>query len=373
VSPLLVNYNEAAAAAAGGPAINHPFRVCISPALSMNRLVWPARHAVYSGSATSGLPMGARLQLTSSWYNANINSFDPIDRAVVTAMYANGVIVADLANGGLWLEGVNDQRWTIGELQALAGIPDSAFQVLDTIKPPVSFTGPTTGTVGVGQTFTLQYLIAGDSNFSSSLYINVSSDGGNTWTSNNLSSGWFQVNDTHRGPFTLTFTPPAAGTYLLQVNYGGNEWIAPPMITFTATSPSTMTSAAMAMPATTGATSSLAMAALPENGGAQGGPASPLAMTASAEDGGTQGSLTTTLGTGGFQPTSNHPHSTLGHRSGRGHKHSVVTPPHFSLHAVQPRNGSVRTAQVRLPRSLPSLAALGVENSSQIVDPGPDV
>ena len=34
VSPLLVNYSEAALAAAGGPAIDHPFRICISPGLA---------------------------------------------------------------------------------------------------------------------------------------------------------------------------------------------------------------------------------------------------------------------------------------------------------------------------------------------------
>ena len=53
ILPLLVRYDEAARGE-----IKHPFRVCISPGLSRNRLVWPARHAVYSGSATTGLPMG---------------------------------------------------------------------------------------------------------------------------------------------------------------------------------------------------------------------------------------------------------------------------------------------------------------------------
>ena len=111
VSPLLVNYGEAASAAAGGPAIDHPFRIAISPGLSMNAFVWPAPRSLfrlgYLGSAH-----GARLQLSQSWYNANINSFDPIDQAVVTALYNYGGIVADLAGGGLWLEGVNDRRWT---------------------------------------------------------------------------------------------------------------------------------------------------------------------------------------------------------------------------------------------------------------------
>ena len=117
--------------------------------------------------------MGSRLQLTQAWYDANINSFDPIDRAVVTAMYQYGVIVADLTGGGMWLEGINDQRWTTSELSALGSIPDSAFQVLNTIQSPVSFTGPTSGQVGVPQTYNLQYLISGDSNFQSSLYISV--------------------------------------------------------------------------------------------------------------------------------------------------------------------------------------------------------
>ena len=200
--------------------------------------------------------------LSQAWYNANINSFDPIDQAVVTAMYQYGVIVADLADGGLWLEGSNDQRWTTSELSALAAIPDSAFQVLDTIQSPVSFTGPTSGAVGVAQSYTLKYLISGDSNYSTSLYINVSSDGGKTWTTKGLSSGWFGLSDSNPGPFAFTFTPPAAGTYLLAINYGGNDWILPADITFTA-SASTKQEVTLAPPSQT---ISLAMTALPAGG-----------------------------------------------------------------------------------------------------------
>ena len=185
--------------------------------------------------------MGARLRLSQAWYDANKNSFNPIDRAVVDAMRNYGLIVADIADGGLWVEGVNDQRWTMNDLfgtPSLSTIPASAFEVLDAIKPPVSFTGPTSGQVNVPHTYTLQYLIPNDSNFSTSLYINVSSDGGTTWNTNGLSTMWFGLTISNRGPFTFTFTPQAAGTYRLRIDYGGNNWMAPPMINFTATTTS---------------------------------------------------------------------------------------------------------------------------------------
>jgi PKD repeat protein len=258
VSPLLVNYSEAALAAAGGPAIDHPFRICISPALSMNAFVWPARHGVYSGSPTTGLPMGARLQLSQSWYNANINSFDPIDRAIVTAMYQYGLIVADLAGGGMWLEGTNDQRFTTSELHALGNIPVSAFQVLNTIQAPVSMTGNASGPVGTAQTITVSYLNNADSNFASSIYVDESTNGGTTWKG----AAHFIVSDSSRGPFTFTFTPSAAGTYMFRINYGGNDWILPPVYTFTATSTPTVRTATTTQ-AATGGPAAVAMMALP--------------------------------------------------------------------------------------------------------------
>jgi hypothetical protein len=228
--PLLVRYDEAARGE-----IKHPFRVCISPGLSRNRLAWPARHAVYSGSPQAGLPMGARLRLKRSWYDAHRAGFSPINRAIIDAMRDYGVIVADLAGGGLWLNGVNDERWDHNDLAALRTVPVAAFEVLDTIKPPVRFSGPTRGQAGIPHRFGLQHLIAGDSHFASSLYLNQSSDGGKTWSQDGLNPGWFKCDDTHRGPFILTFTPPAQGTYILRVDYGGKEWIEPPRITFTAT------------------------------------------------------------------------------------------------------------------------------------------
>ena len=158
--------------------------------------------------------MGARLRLKQSWYEANRATFSPINRAIIDAMRSYGVIVADLAGGGIWLNGVNDERWDHDDLMKLRTVPVSAFEVLDTIKPPVRFTGPVTGRAGSAHSFRLKHLITADSHFSSSLYINQSPDGGKTWTQNGLNPGWFGLNDANCGPFTLTFTPPAPGTYI---------------------------------------------------------------------------------------------------------------------------------------------------------------
>jgi hypothetical protein len=222
--PLLVRYDEAARGE-----IRHPFRVCISPGLSRNRFVWPARHAVYSGSPQKGLPMGARLRLKRSWYEANRGSFSPINRAIIDAMRVYGVIVADLAGGGLWLNGVNDERWDHNDLMKLRAVPASAFEVVDTIKPPVRVKGPAAGRVGVPYRFTIQHVVAEDSVFASSVYINAVSDGGKRLPVTRVT-----IDDRHRGPFSFSFTAPAAGTYSLRVDYGGKEWREPPDHVFVA-------------------------------------------------------------------------------------------------------------------------------------------
>jgi len=343
VSPLLVNYGEAALAAAGGPAIDHPFRICISSFLSMNAFVWPARHGVDSGSSTSGLPMGARLQLTQAWYDANINSFDPIDRAVVTAMYQYGLIVADLTSGGgISLEGVNDQRWTASELSALGSIPDSAFQVLNTIQSPVSFTGPTSGQVGVAQTYTVQYLITGDSNFATGMYAAVSSDGGNTWT---CISGVGGLNNATREE-TFNFTPSSTGTYIFRIDFGGNDWIFPPDITFTATASATTSAVVQDAPPATDQTGSLDIMALPGDGGAAEDP-SPAWISV------------------GLKANSSSTQATHSPKAPNRSPQKVAASPFSSPLGVKPRNVSVRSARVQLLRRLPKLAGSTADDSLQ--------
>jgi len=289
--------------------------------------------------------MGARLQLTQAWYDANINSFDPIDRAVVTAMYQYGVIVADVADGGMWLEGVNDQRWSTSELSALGSIPDSAFQVLNTIQSPVSFTGPTSGQVGVPQTFNLQYLISGDSSFGTSLYINVLSNG--VSSTNGLSSSWFGLNDGSRGPFTFTFTPPAAGTYVLSINYGGNDWILPANITFTATASGTTSAVVQDSPPATSQTGSLDIMALPADGGAAEDP-SPASISV------------------GLKPSSGSSQATHAPKAPSGTQNKVAASPFSSPLGVRPRNVLVRSARVQLLRTLPKLVASNVDDAIEL-------
>ena len=227
IAPFLVTYDEAAT-----NTIDHPLRMIIGTGQSMNREVWPALSNAYTGSATTGIPMGARLRLSDAWYNANIASFPPIDQSILNALHTYGGIVEDMTNSGLWIDGTNDDRWSTAVLEQLQTIPDSAFQVLDTIKPELSFTGPTTGQPGVAQSFNIQYLIPANTNFSADVYLQYSSDGGATWANASMVT----VNPANEGPLTLTWTPAAAGTYIVQTATVGVGWIPPTPITFTTTS-----------------------------------------------------------------------------------------------------------------------------------------
>ncbi len=226
--PLLVRYDEIV-----NGVIPHPLRLIIGTGLSMNRYVWPARHFVTTGSVNSGLPMGARLRLKSSWYNANISSYSTTNQIILTCLKTYGGIVNDLTGSGLWIDGVNDDRWDHNDLANLhATVPVSAFEVLDTIKPQLSLTGPTSGAVGVPQTYTVTHLIPDNSNFDINVYLQWSSDGGDNWSSVGVSPGAVPINDTHRGPSTMDWTPGAPGSYLLKTAYSDVGWIYPPQIAF---------------------------------------------------------------------------------------------------------------------------------------------
>lgn len=222
ITPLLVNYNEAASGT-----INHPFRIAIGPAQASRFSVWPARHS--PGGATTGLPMGARLRLSDAWYQANENNFSPMVQTILTAMRNYGLIVADLATAGIWLMGTSDDRWLDSDLNAMRMIPDMAFEVLDTIHSPIQFTGPASGAHGTSQQFAASYLVAADSNFSTILYLSYSTNGGASWT---IADGK-PINDSSRS-VVLSFTPPSAGNYLVRARENNMYWIQPADLTFTA-------------------------------------------------------------------------------------------------------------------------------------------
>jgi PKD repeat protein len=241
IAPFQITYDQAVRGA-----INHPVLMAIPTGLSYNRFVWPGRSAVYTGSNSGGIPMGARLRLNDTWYQANRASFSPIVQAILDALHNYGGIVSDLVSSGLWISGSNDERWNSSDLAALAGIPDSAFEVLDNVQSPLSFSGPTSGAINTTSSFSVNFNIPADSNFASNVYMLYSSDGGSTWQGGE--SG--RIDDTHRS-IVLNFKPTSPGTYILWAK-PILDWISPARITFTATAASpaaSTTLAALAPPA----------------------------------------------------------------------------------------------------------------------------
>ena len=134
--------------------------------------------------------------------------------------------------------GFHDNRWNKNDLCLLGssngGIQSTDFEVLDTLKSPVSFRGPAIGKVGAPQPFTMQYLNPVDTNFNSSVYLYWSTNG--LWDTNSKSFGHMLLSDTNRGPIASTFTPTSARQYTLMPR-GGIAWLPAPDLTFTAVTP----------------------------------------------------------------------------------------------------------------------------------------
>jgi hypothetical protein len=221
IAPFLVRYDEAARGA-----IRHPIRLVIPTGTSRNRYIWPARHTAFTGSNDSGLPMGARLRLKEEWFQTHRPEFSRINRAILDAMRRYGLIVTDLASGGFWIDGVNDERWDRNDVLELQNIPASAFEVVDTIRSKISFSGPSKGIVGVPCPLSVRHLVPADSNFSTNVYLYVSADQGNNWQ---IVGSPAQLDDNHRGPLIMSWTPPGAGTFLLKAK-PFLPWLEPPVL-----------------------------------------------------------------------------------------------------------------------------------------------
>ncbi len=91
--------------------------------------------AVHYASARCGRwlpPMGLRLRMKASYYQANLSDYAGGSQArpIFEALHRYGLIVAD--NGSNWyFQGAADPRWDDDDLGELKDVPGRAFQVVD--------------------------------------------------------------------------------------------------------------------------------------------------------------------------------------------------------------------------------------------------
>ncbi len=242
IMPLLVTYPDAAA-----NRINHPLRLIIGPGYGQfQQYVWPALFGLGAGKTGigSGLPAGGRIRLKNSWYQANLASFSPINQAILNALRTYGAIVTDGGQGAT-IDGTNDDRWNEADLANLRVIPiATAFEVVDTIKPQMIFNGPLVGASSAALHFSAGYAIAANQNFGNveafgdftlDLRLYYSTDGGTTY--NDTGATAQPITDANHspgpGPFTMSWSPPSAGTYLHKLQFSTTNWMPQPPISVT--------------------------------------------------------------------------------------------------------------------------------------------
>ncbi len=119
IFPGLVRYDEAAAGH-----VDHAIRVTMES--TRNAFVHPASHCAGDTGDGAAPPMGLRLRLKAGY---PLGGMGTAARAIAVAMKEYGLIVAD--NGSNWyISGTSDRRWDDEDLDALKGIPGSAFEVV---------------------------------------------------------------------------------------------------------------------------------------------------------------------------------------------------------------------------------------------------
>jgi hypothetical protein len=119
ILPGLVRFDEVR-----GGAIHHAIRVTFDR--TQKGYIHPATHFASDSTDPSLPPMGLRLRLKASF---DVSGFPPDARVILQAMKTYGLIVAD--NGSNWyFTGATDSRWDDGQLNALKGVPGSAFEAV---------------------------------------------------------------------------------------------------------------------------------------------------------------------------------------------------------------------------------------------------
>jgi hypothetical protein len=121
ILPGLVRYDEVAAGE-----VRHAIRFTTDE--TRRAYLYPARHFASSLTGSQYPPMGLRVRLKASY---DVSGLPAQARVIAVAMQRYGMILAD--NGSPWyFQGVSDARWDDDQLNALKGIPGSAFEAVDT-------------------------------------------------------------------------------------------------------------------------------------------------------------------------------------------------------------------------------------------------
>ena len=119
IFPGLARYDEVAAGA-----IQHALRFTLK--FSQEAFTPPASHWAANSSNAFAAPMGMRMRLKASY---DILGFPPQSKVILAALKQYGMIMAD--NGSsMFLSGAPDDRWNNDDLNALKGVPASAFEVV---------------------------------------------------------------------------------------------------------------------------------------------------------------------------------------------------------------------------------------------------
>jgi hypothetical protein len=129
ILPGLVRNDEVAAGS-----VDHAIRVTFER--TRKGYIHPASHYASSRCGRTLPPMGLRLRMKESYYDAHLNNFEPDSQArpIFEALRSYGMIVAD--NGSnFYLTGAASPQWDDDDLGALKGVPGRAFEVVDSKAP----------------------------------------------------------------------------------------------------------------------------------------------------------------------------------------------------------------------------------------------
>ena len=214
--PLMVRYDEVTSGA-----INHTLRITFNSGYIRNKYTYPGRHAAYPGSFTRGVPFGARLRLSRSWFDAHAGEYSGQARIILNAMRTYGVINADVG-GNLFLSGISDERFDIKSIMTLQTVPASAFEMIQN-TPGWSLTGPSCANLGQTVTLSMAHLPANDQNYDDNFWLQVNA--GN-FGGDGLSKALVHLRP-GQSTNLFTYTPKSLGLHVINPSPSGADMLPP--------------------------------------------------------------------------------------------------------------------------------------------------